>query len=83
MFQPTRQFQIVTPGHKAINHPTELVAFFAADGSPLIVGVPDTGNTVLLTGYTPPAGSNVLATDTVSQAIKKLDVRMRAASPAI
>lgn len=79
MYQPTKQFTIIPLTQKQRNYPTEQVAFFGADGSPLIVGVPDTGATVKLTGYVAPSGSNVVATDSVNQAIAKLDARLRAA----
>lgn len=87
MYQPTRQFTPLSVSARLNNQPVENVAFFDTSGNPLIINSTtqsaDTGATVKLTGYTPPSGSNVLATDTVNQAIAKLDARLRAASPAL
>lgn len=80
---PTQQFIPVSAARPIPNQPFQNVAFFAADGTPLIFNNVPLGSAVKLTGYTPPSGSNVLATDSVTAAIQKLDTRMRAASPAI
>jgi len=81
--RPTRQFTPVSAPVKRPNQPTEQVAFFAADGTPLIFNAAqaaDTGATVKLTGYVAPSGSNVVAADSVNQAIAKIDARLRAAA---
>lgn len=80
---PTQQFIPVAASKPIANQPFQNVAFFAANGTPLIFNAAPLGSAVLLTGYTPPSGSNVLATDTVTAAIQKLDARMRAAGTPI
>ena len=74
--QPTRQFVVKTPTSPRPNQPFEQAVFYDTSGNPLIVGA---GANALLTGYVAPSGSNITAADTVSQAIKKLDARLRAA----
>lgn len=80
---PTRQFMPQAQSAVRPQQPIEKVAFFDVNGNPLIMGTVYSGGNVLMTGYTPPSGSNILATDTVNQAIAKLDARLRAASPAL
>ncbi len=80
---PTQQFIPVAASRPIPNQPFQNVAFFDTSGNPLIFNNVPLGSAVKLTGYTPPSGSNVLATDSVTAAIQKLDARMRAAGTPI
>lgn len=74
---PTRQVVPVTAAAARPGQPFEKMAFFGSNGLPLTgVGVPDTGVTVKLTGYAPHAAGAVSATDTVNDAIAKLEARV-------
>lgn len=75
--QPTRQVVPVTAVRPIPGQPFEQMAFFSATGVPLAgVGVPDTGATVLLTGYSAHAVGNVAAADSANVAIAKLEARI-------
>lgn len=77
MSQPIRHFRPVSLTTLKPNHPVEHVAFFATDGTPLIFGAAPLASAVKMTAYSVPSGSNILATDSVLDAIHKLDVRLR------
>lgn len=82
--QPIRQFSPQSLAARRPNQPIEHVAFFAADGTPLIISAAtqaaDTGGTVKLTGYTAQTGGNITAADTLNQALAKIEVRLHAGS---
>lgn len=76
--QPTRQFTIIDISRGVPFQPTERVAFLDASGNPINPSHPDTGASVLMTGYTAHAVGSVAAGDTANVAVAKLEARIAA-----
>ena len=58
---------------------TERLALFREDGTPALT--PQTGSDILLDGFTAEAAAPVVSTDTVNEAIAKLQARIVALEP--
>jgi hypothetical protein len=70
------QATVVSQAAPNPNQQSVQLALFGADGDPISVA-PDTGATVVLTGYdTGGAAGTVAAADTVNAAIRKLEARI-------
>jgi hypothetical protein len=79
--QVARQAVLITQAALKPGQTPIYIALFNADGSPvtdLTVAPEDTGATVLLTGYVLGAASAVGATDTVNEAMSKLQAQLNA-----
>jgi hypothetical protein len=79
--QKVTQAQLVTEATMNKNQGTERIALFDATGAPITPQTaPDTGASVLLTGYTTHAAGAIAAGDSVNVALAKLEARLAAAS---
>jgi hypothetical protein len=79
--QVARQAILIVQSTLKSGQTPQRIALFNEDGSPvtdLTVAPEDTGATVLLTGYVLGAASAVAETDTVNEAISKLQAQLNA-----
>lgn len=75
----TKQATLVSQAKVDTSRQSEQLALFNADGQPVTALTYDTGGDIVLTGYTVGANTAVLATDTVNQAMGKLQAQLTAA----
>jgi hypothetical protein len=73
------QAQLVSATSMREHQTVEQIALFDSTGTPVVLpAVAQTGNTVLMTGYTSHAVGSVAAGDTVDVAVAKLEARIAA-----